>query len=211
MDVDSIGYEPGINAIMGQHGANDARLPITQLTHGVKQVRGHGGASVEGGLGGLETGVGMADADDDAGRGQGANLLGRHSFCGDGADQIGQLGARSDEAGEIGIVHRADQGRVVCALAGESQMRAFQMESDKARNPLIQCSFSGGNGGDIDLDGVGDQRRQQRRGAELGVCGADCLDGFERRGIVEQHPATAVHLQVNKARNQHSAVNMNDF
>ena len=57
----------------------------------------------------------------------------------------------------------------------------------------------GGSGGLGDLGGVGDERGEEPGGAEAAVRGKDRGDALGRGIGVEQHPAAAVHLQVDEA------------
>ena len=53
---------------------------------------------------------------------------------------------------------------------------------------------------------IGDQRRQQRRGAEPQMGGGDPVDGLGRRRVVEQHIPAAVDLAVDEPRRQPRAL-----
>ena len=95
------------------------------------------------------------------------------------------------------------------ALAGDREMGALEVEAEKARNALLYGLPTGLHGGEIDLDGIGNQRGQECRGAELPVRSADGADARYRGIVVEKHPAAAIDLQVDKARDHHSATEMN--
>ena len=52
---------------------------------------------------------------------------------------------------------------------------------------------------------VGDERRQESRGAEARMSRRDCRGSRGRRRVVEQHATAAVHLGVDKPRRQGAA------
>ena len=206
--MDAVGDQAGMHGLAIQHRAHDARLAIAELAHGIEQMRGHAGPGIEGGHGLFVAGVGMADADNGASSGEPGDLFGRHRLGGHGAKQVGQRCSRSAKALEIGLIHRTDERRIMRALAGQSQMRPFQMQADKAGHARIGCRHACGDGLDIDLGRVGDQRGQQGGGAELRMSRADGADGIKRRGIVEQHPAATIDLQVDEAGHNHAAIEL---
>ena len=53
---------------------------------------------------------------------------------------------------------------------------------------------------------VGDQRRQQRRRAELAMRGGDGANAFDRRHVVEQDVAAAIDLHVDEAGREPCAI-----
>ena len=62
-----------------------------------------------------------------------------------------QLARAAISAACVGIVHRPDQRRVVRALAGYRQMRAFEMQAEEARHVLSRGLAPGRDcrGGDL--------------------------------------------------------------
>ena len=87
--------------------------------------------------------------------------------------------ARGDQRRQVGFGHRPDQRRVVRALAGDREVRAFEMQAEEARHLLPRRLDAGGDGRSRDLRRVGDQRRQQRRRAERRMRRADRPDALD--------------------------------
>ncbi len=83
----------------------------------------------------------MADADHDAGLGEAGNLFRANGFRGDGENEIRKFRASCDEALEVGLVHRADEGRIVRALPRDREVRPFEMEAEEAGHAL-PCAAS---------------------------------------------------------------------
>ena len=81
-------------------------------------------------------------------------------------------------------------------------MGSFQVQPGNAR-PGGPCRGQGRRGGRWRRR---HQRRQQAAGAEGPVGGGDSVHRFAGRGVVEQHPAAAVHLSVHEARRQNTAI-----
>ena len=80
----------------------------------------------------------MTEADHHARRGKRADALVAHRFRRDGGKQHRHKGAGSDQRRLVGVAHRPDQLRVVRALAGDRQMRPFEMQPEKSRNLLAR-------------------------------------------------------------------------
>ena len=83
----AVGDAPAPDVAAGQGRADEAWHAVAELAHGVEEMRGGSGARVEGGVRGLEVGVGMAEGDEDAGRGEPPDLVCRDAFRGDGEKQ----------------------------------------------------------------------------------------------------------------------------
>ena len=158
----------------------------------------------------FEPRVGMAEADDDARVGQMPDLRGGDRLGRDGAQQNRHVSPRGDQRRQIVRAHRPDELRVVRALSGDGQMRAFEMQPEKARDVLPGSLGSGGDGLGGDLGRIGDQRRQQRSRAERHMRPADRADGVDVAMVVQHDAAAAIDLQVDEAGRQHAAVQFHD-
>ncbi len=91
------------------------------------------------------------------------------------------------------------------ALAARAQEGSLDMDAQEARHALGH-GLTGG--GDARFDGgqvVADQGGQKARGPEPAVRRANACDGLYRGVVVEQHPPTAVDLDVDEAGQQQAA------
>jgi hypothetical protein len=122
-----------------------------------------------------------------------------------------ELAAAGEHELDILFLHRPDELRVVGSLAGDGEMRAFEMQPEEPRHALRFRSLARLDCLRGDLERVGDQRRQQSGGAKPGMRGADCCEPLDRRLLVEQHATAAVHLQVDETRDDHPAVGIDRF
>ena len=108
--------------------------------------------------------------------------------------------------GEIVLTERADPRGVVHAFSRRADVRPLEMETEHARHPLIDRTPHRIDRAHHRGAVAGDQGREEAGGAVAPVRLADARD---RRGlgrIVEQHAAAAVDLQVDEARRQQAAV-----
>ena len=94
---------------------------------------------------------------------------------------------------------------IVHALTGDVEERPFDVNAENPRNARRDRAAHRGDGMRDDIEVRADQRRQEAGGAEAAMCGADGADRLHARRIVEQHPATAIHLQVDEARQQQAS------
>ena len=125
-----------------------------------------------------------------------------------GASVVSSAGsflARRHQRRQIGIGHRPDQFRIVRAFAGDGEVWPFEMQPGKAGHLAPRRLDAGGDRGSSDFRRVGDQRRQQRGGAEGRMRPADRLDALDIWMIVEHDAAAAIDLQVDKAGGEHVA------
>lgn len=142
----------------------------------------------------------MAETDHEASLCEPRGLLRRHVLRRDGDHHRIELALAGEHQFDVLLLHRPDQLRIVRTLARHRKMRAFEMQAEETRHAFRLRLAAGLDGPRGDLVGIGDQRRQQRRRAELGVRGADLPEARYRRFFVQQHAAAAVHLQVYEAR-----------
>src|SRR5690606_25887160 len=77
-------------------------------------------------------------------------------------------------------------------------------QAEEAGNMFACRSGTGGNRGLVHRNGVGDQRRQQGRGAELRMCRTDGPNGVHRWLVVEENATAAIDLKIDKARDKHA-------
>jgi len=91
----------------------------------------------------------------------------------------------------------------VHALALGADERPLDVHADDAGHALGNRLAHGIHRMGDHLEVVADQRRQESRGAEAPVRTADVADRVDRRRLVEEHAAAAVHLRVDEARHQH--------
>ncbi len=149
----------------------------------------------------------MARADDHAGRAQTFQRLRFHLFGRDGQHDL--AAPRAAQFGQQVFIQMADQRWIVHALAHGIDERPFDMQADDARQAL-------GNGGidHVERCGnrrrrIGDQRGHQGRGAKARVRLGNRGQPFDGDIVVEQGPATAIDLAIDKARQQPAAVEIN--
>ena len=90
-------------------------------------------------------------------------------------------------------------------------MRPLEMQAEKAGHAPVGGLDAGADGRRRDLRRVGDQRRQERRRAELRMRLADRLDALERGPVVEHDAAAAIDLQVDEAGRQHAGARLRDL
>ena len=113
---------------------------------------------------------------------------------------------RRGERREDGVIEAADTMRLVDAALHLVDERAFDMDADDARNPLLDRGIDRGErGGDLRRR-VADQRWQEGGGAIARMRRADRRDRFDIDLIVEQHPAAAIDLGVDEAGEEPAAV-----
>jgi len=156
--MNAVGDQAGMHSLAVQHRTDDTGLAIAELAHGIEQMGRHAGPGLEGGHGLIVAGVGMANADNCTRRREPGDLCGRHGFGGYGAEQVGQGRGGRTETLKVCRVHRTDQRRVMRSLAGQGQMRPFQMQSDEAGDAFGRGGNAGTDGLDIDLGCIGNQR-----------------------------------------------------
>ena len=119
--------------------------------------------------------------------------------------QVRQTSTGSNQSEQISLVHRADEGRIMRALARHGQMRPLDVEAKKARYTFGRSFGTGGHGRGVNLSGIGDQRRQAGRRAKLREGAADGLDRLQSGIQVEQRTATAIDLQIDEAGTEYPA------
>ncbi len=91
------------------------------------------------------------------------------------------------------------------APAARAQEGPLDVDAEQARHALGH-GLAGGFDGDFDRGQVvADQGGQEAGGAVSPMRRADAGDGLHRRGVVEQHPAAAVHLDVDEAGQEDGA------
>ena len=137
-DMDAVGDQADEGG--AQKGRTDkAGFAPAKLAHGVEKMRDAARACGKGRVGGRSAEqsewprLTVMPA-----RGHGGDLGGGDAFGGDGDHQRGQVFCAFTETVQVRIRHRADQARVMGALAARVQMRAFKVQADKAGNALIR-------------------------------------------------------------------------
>ena len=115
------------------------------------------------------------------------------------------MGLRRAKQSGVRLIGPADQRRIVDARLAWRQERAFEVDAEHARIDGRRAAHGIERGAHL-LGRVGDQRRQQRGGAEFAVAGDDRGDALRRRLIVEQDVAAAVDLHVDEAWREPRAV-----
>jgi hypothetical protein len=180
-----------------QRRADGPRLAVRERRHRVEEVRHARDAVAEGFAHFLEGAVGVSRAHDDTGAHEGADRRGRGELRGQRDE-----GAADGEGGEERhalAVEVAEFRRIVRALAQRADERAFDVQSDESRNArgdrLAHRPDRARDHGEV----VADERRQEPRRAIEPMRRADPADGFDARGVVEEHAAAAVHLAVDEA------------
>ena len=88
------------------------------------------------------------------------------------------------------------------ALPLRVEVRAFEMNAEDARHLLLHCCTDCSDRFGHVFACVGDKRRQQPRSAVAAVRGGDGPDTGDGRLVVEEHPAAAVHLDVDETRRE---------
>ena len=91
------------------------------------------------------------------------------------------------------------------ALAGNREMRPFEVEAEEAGDVRRGGGDAGGNSFGGDRRSVGDERRQKRGGPELGMGRADRPDGIDGAGFVEERSAATIDLKVDEAGHDEAA------
>ena len=169
-------------------------------------MRHHGCAGREIGLGGLRGRVRMSYADKDTRLGKRLHLQQRGIFRRQRRQQYAHIRAIPQQTFDIAGLHGADQGGVMCALAGQRQVWSFEMQSKIAGDlcrlggaPCLERQFRRSRR-------VGNQRRQKLRRAEAGMGRCNGADGLERGYIAELSTAAAINLQVDEAGHDPLAV-----
>ena len=202
--MDAIHDQPAIDIITIKSRAHHAGRAMLQRRHSIIEMCDAAHAMVETGDGFFIGGVGMARADDDARAGQRDDLFGRGQFRRDG--QHHHAPARAGEQRHRGIVKAAQARRAVNALARGVDEGAFDMHADDAGNALRNGIVHRIERGSHRLDRIADQRGQQRGRAKAGMSRRNRGHAINRRAIVEQSPAAAIDLRIDKAGQQIAAV-----
>ena len=205
MHVNAIGDQPGRQAAQIERRTHDTRFAIAELALGVEQMGHHRRPGFGGGLDLRVARFGVADTDDNAGTGEAGDLCRRHGLGRNRNHQVRKLAPRRYQPLQIGVIHGADQRRIVCALAGWPQMRAFEMKPQKSGYAALRGACAGGDHGGGFLARVGDEGRQASRRA---IAEVGCADRLDRRGIgceVQQRAAAPIDLQVDQPRREEAA------
>ena len=116
---------------------------------------------------------------------------------------------RFRETGDLATLYREGAERTDDDAALEQLFRAGYGEyAQLRRDPQVaRETLIDGVERSLHLRGrIGDQRRQQRRGAEGQMGGGDPPDGFGRRRVVEEHIAAAVDLDIDEAGREPGAL-----
>ncbi len=159
-----------------------------------------GDAGIEAGAQLLVAAGGMAGGHDHARGHQCADALGRHLLGGQ-RQQGHAVAQRSSHRDLCGIGH-AELARIVRALAGRGDVRAFQVDTEYAGHPGIDRFGGGRDCAFHHCRVVADQGRQQASGAEAPMRARDLGDGLHIGRVVEQVAAAAVDLGVDETRQQ---------
>jgi hypothetical protein len=129
-----------------------------------------------------------------------------HGFRRDRGQENRNFLRRLDEGKEIGIVHWTDQLGIVRALVRNREMWSLDMQADKSRNLFLRRSFARGERRCRDLWCVGDQRREQGRGAKSDMRIAYGADRVDTRAVIEKRAAAAIDLNIDEAGHEHAAL-----
>jgi len=208
VDVDAVGDDLGVDAVVEQHSARRAGIAVVQALHTVEGVRRLAQAAIggSGDAGDICAGVaqGKLDALADAGLDQlqrAVKLRGNSHQPGDAAGEPHAI---------FGGIGRPQMVRRLGALVLDVQVRAFQMNAQMGR---AVCRLRAG--ADV-LDGGGGVRL--RGGHRRGQVGGDAMSGevaghaMEGRGgrIHGVAPVRAVDMDVDQARRNRQAVSRDD-
>jgi hypothetical protein len=113
---------------------------------------------------------------------------------------------RSGQQAQGFVVEVTQLAGVVHAAPRMREERPLDVNAQYTRHTLRDGGAHGLDGLSDHVQVVTDQRRQETRGPEAPVRGADRGDGFDAGMFVEQHAAAAVHLRVEEAGCQHAAL-----
>ena len=131
-------------------------------------------------------------------------------------DEIGRshLGRERDECPSTpkgrqqtdrAAVELAQLRGVVNATALGVEIGTFDVDAEHARHFRVDRGAHGGDGARDDVQIVADERGQEAGRAEPAMGLADLAYGVDRRHGVEEHAAAAVHLRVEKTREEEMA------
>ena len=148
---------------------------------------------------GLVIRIGMAEGHQHAGFGQAVDLSPGHVLGCDRHHQERQAPGGLDQQREVGIGHRPDQRRIMRALAGERQVRAFEVQPADPRHALCDRRRHRRDGGAAVLGRVGDEGGQDGAGAEPGMGRGHDRQRLGRGRVVEHHAAAAIDLEVDES------------
>ena len=103
------------------------------------------------------------------------------------------------------VIELAQLRRVVHSLARDVEEGALDVDAEDPGHARLQRAAHRGDGARDDVEVGADQRGQKAGGTEAAMGAADGADRLDARRVVEQHPAAAVHLRVDEARQQQAA------
>ena len=103
------------------------------------------------------------------------------------------------------LVEDADLVRLVDALAFLVQKRPLNVNAQNARNVFCDCGIDRLDARADDAQVIADQSWEEAGCPERPMRGADYPDGLNRRRVIEQHTAAAIHLRIDKSRDQEAA------
>jgi len=98
------------------------------------------------------------------------------------------------------LIEDPEPGRIVDSLPGRVQEGSLDVDAEYARHALFDGRIHRPDRAFHGVEIVADQRRQEPGRAEAPMRLADGGDAVDRRMIVEQDAAAAIHLQVDEAR-----------
>ncbi len=203
MHVPVVDDQPAPAVRIVQRGADHAGLAAAQRGHRVEQVGEAAHARIQRGADGGVIGSGVAGADEQPCRGQLGDLRQRHLLR--RQREQAHAAVRRAQPRQLVAAGRVEKLRVVHALARGCQVRPFQMDAEHTGHAFGEGLLHRRQRRAHRVGVVTDQRRQKSGGAMAPMRRADAADAFHRGRIVEQHPAAAVDLGVDEARQQQRA------
>ena len=211
IDMDAVGDQPGPQRFRVDRGSDQARLAVADLAHRVEQMRDHGGAGFGRRRREAVGRVGMAEADDDAGRQRAPRCA---------ADRRSRA-------------RRSSAGPASCGAPRSGPRHRLRSSGGSGPGRARPC----GSSTDADLRDAGrgtpaasaaPPRRRQRPSAAVisgvsvisvassavvpnGACAAQMVRIVSTSGrSLSMTPAAAIDLQVDEAGHQHAIVDLDE-
>ena len=178
-----------------ERGGDRTRVAASKRAHGIEQVREPRQPFRQRRLGLVIACHGMPERDADARFCELGDEAGRHAFRGERHER--HPGSRRCQQLDIFRAWLSDQRAIVNAGLRGRQEWAFEVDAQNAwvRGGGLICSLKSGA---HFFRGVGDQRRQQRRGPELPVSSSDLRHRSGAWIVIQEDIAAAIHLNVDE-------------
>ena len=205
--MDAVGDQPGRQRADVERRADQARLAVADLAHRVEQMRDHRGAGLGMAARRRVAGVGMAEADDDAGaRPAPRSARGVTDSGATVVSSTGRLPARRDQRRLVGLGHRPDQRRIMRALAARSRDAGLRDAGRESRARLRRAASTPAAMAARVISGVSVISVGSSAVVPNGACAAQIVRIASTSWLVVEHDAAAaIDLQVDEARRQHAA------